>query len=187
VEFITSMVSFERVFEYLDLPVEIEDQPDAAVLENVSGQIRFEKVSFDYMEANQRLGIGFREAGDSDEKEDPATPTFIPTRRFALKDLDFVIEPGQLVALVGPSGAGKTTLTYMLPRLYDPTEGRIYLDGRDLREITQRSIANQLGIVTQETYLFHDTIRNNLTYARPGRRSQSSHVSRGTAGALRVS
>jgi ATP-binding cassette subfamily B protein len=165
VEFITSMVSFERVFEYLDLPVEIEDQTDAVALTDAAGQIRFEHVSFDYMEANERLGIDVRPRGDNGDKEDD-TPVFIPTRRYALKDLDFVIEPGQLVALVGPSGAGKTTLTYMLPRLYDPTEGNIYLDGHNLQDLTQRSIAEQLGIVTQETYLFHDTIRRNLTYAR---------------------
>ena len=171
VEFITSMVSFERVFEYLDFPVEIEDKPNAVVLEKAAGRIRFEDVSFDYMEANQRLGIKIHQAekagnGSQEDKEtDP--PAFIPSRRDALKDLSFEIEPGQLVALVGPSGAGKTTLTYMLPRLYDPTQGRILLDGIDLREVTQKSLAEQLGMVTQETYLFHDTIRRNLTYARP--------------------
>ena len=170
VEFITSMVSFERVFEFMDLPVEIEDEPDAVVLEDVSGRIRFENVSFDYTEANERLGIkislaGQQENGSEADKEDD-TPSFIPTRRYALKDLNFEIEPGQLVALVGPSGAGKTTLTYMLPRLYDPTEGNIFLDGHNLRDVTQKSLAEQLGIVTQETYLFHDTIQRNLTYAR---------------------
>ncbi|MGD2026602.1 MAG: ABC transporter ATP-binding protein [Anaerolineales bacterium] len=170
VEFITSMVSFERVFEFMDLPVEIEDKPDALVLQDVSGRIRFENVSFDYMEANQRLGIKMlpfeqQENGSEEGKED-VTPSFIPTRRYALENLNFEIEPGQLVALVGPSGAGKTTLTYMLPRLYDPTEGNIFLDGYNLRDVTQKSLAGQLGIVTQETYLFHDTIRRNLTYAR---------------------
>ena len=165
VEFITSMVSFERVFEYLDLPVEIEDKPNAVMLTDAAGQIRFKNVSFDYMEANERLGIDIQPQGENGEKEED-TPIFIPTRRNALEGLDFVIESGQLVALVGPSGAGKTTLTYLLPRLYDPTEGNIYLDGHNLRDLTQKSIAEQLGIVTQETYLFHDTIRRNLTYAR---------------------
>ena len=90
------------------------------------------------------------------------------TQPWTLRDLSFEITPGQLAALVGPSGAGKTTITYLLPRLYDPTEGRITIDGHDLRDVTQESLAQQIGMVTQETYLFHDTIRANLLYARPG-------------------
>ena len=79
----------------------------------------------------------------------------------------FTVQPGQLAALVGPSGAGKTTITYLLPRLYDPTAGAIRVDGHDLRDLTLDSLAAQIGMVTQETYLFHDTIRANLLYARP--------------------
>jgi ATP-binding cassette subfamily B protein len=89
------------------------------------------------------------------------------TPRWALRELDFVIEPGELTALVGPSGAGKTTLTYMLPRLYDPTEGQILLDGIDIKDVTLNSLIDNIGMVTQETYLFYDTIRANLMYARP--------------------
>lgn len=155
VEFAQSMVSFERVFAYLDLPVEIEDRPDAVELGAVAGRVAFEGVSFSYMEA---------EGGEADERVE-AMPDF--HRRWALMDLDFAIEPGELAALVGPSGAGKTSITYLLPRLYDPTAGRITLDGHDLREVSQESLARQIGMVTQETYLFHDTVLANLLYARP--------------------
>lgn len=193
VEFITSMVSFERVFEYMDLPIEISDKEDAVNLENVAGKINFENVSFNYLVGNELLGIGYqdkasietelkgndnhpkiiiRRGGNGDEspnksvEEEPITVT-IPTRRLALENLNFEIEPGKLVALVGPSGAGKTTVTYLLPRLYDPTEGKITLDGLDLRDLSQESLAQQIGMVTQETYLFHDTVRANLLYANP--------------------
>jgi ATP-binding cassette subfamily B protein len=87
-------------------------------------------------------------------------------REWTLEEVSFHVEPGQLVALVGPSGAGKTTLTYLIPRLYDPTSGRILIDGHDLREVTLDSLSSQVGMVTQETYLFHDSIRTNLLYAK---------------------
>jgi ATP-binding cassette subfamily B protein len=95
-----------------------------------------------------------------------AEPVYSQARENALDRVSFTIEPGQLAALVGPSGAGKTTMTYLIPRLYDPTAGRILIDGYDLRDLTLDSLAQQIGMVTQETYLFHDTIRTNLLYAR---------------------
>jgi ATP-binding cassette, subfamily B, bacterial len=168
VEFATSMVSFERVFEYLDLPVEIQDRPDAVELIRVAGLVQFEKVSFDYLKienGSQETGI---DSIETEEAEDETEFAVTPTRPLALQDLSFEILPGQLVALVGHSGAGKTTVTYLLPRLYDPTDGRILIDGHDLRDMTQESLAGHIGMVTQETYLFHDTVRNNLLYARPG-------------------
>lgn len=178
VEFATSMVSFERVFEYLDKPLEIVDAPQPIILNHVQGQVRFEDVSFNYrpgqptetaatLPAPPPHHNGMHSNGVDGAKDELSTMfTSSAQRQQALQGVSFTIEPGQLVALVGPSGAGKTTITYLLPRLYDPTAGRITLDGHDLRDISLVSLAHQIGMVTQETYLFHDTIRANLVYAR---------------------
>ena len=170
VEFAQSMVSFERVFEYLDLPVEIEDRPGAVELERVAGHVCFEQVSFSYLDDEDVDDVPEQPASDAGETAAGPEEAMgvITTRRWALRDLSFEIQAGQLAALVGPSGAGKTTITYLLPRLYDPSEGRITLDGHDLNSVSQESLAQQIGMVTQETYLFHDTVRANLLYARPG-------------------
>jgi ATP-binding cassette subfamily B protein len=168
VDFATSMVSFERVFEYLDLSVEIQNRPNAIFLTRVDGHVEFEDVSFNYLteDGNSDMNDDGWEPIDNDGfKSTTLTPEI--SRRWALKDLSFRIKPGELVALVGHSGAGKTTITYLLPRLYEPTQGRILLDGHDICEVHLESLANQIGIVTQETYLFHDTVLNNLLYARP--------------------
>ncbi len=131
---------FLRIFEYLDLKPDVQDRPGAGPLPRIRGQVRFEGVTFAYR----------------------------PDQRPALDNVSFTIEPGQLAALVGPSGAGKTTATYLVPRFYDPQAGRILIDGHDLREVTQDSLTAQMGMVTQETFLFHATIRENLLYARSG-------------------
>ena len=165
VQFAQSMVSFERVFEYLDLPIEIADRPDATELQQVDGHIHFENVWFRYVADEATDTDEAADAGESSESDDSTVP--VPTRAWALEDVSFEVLPGQLAALVGPSGAGKTTITYLIPRLYEPTEGRILLDDVDLREVTQESLAQQIGMVTQESYLFHDTIRANLLYAKP--------------------
>ena len=170
VEFATSLVSFERVFEILDLGTDLPEAPAAADLGEVRGSVEFDHVFFTYrsdgpegIEAVKRLGRSGR-SGPVDD----APVAMSSTRQWAIEDMSFRVEPGQLVALVGPSGAGKTTISYLLPRLYDVTRGRVLVDGLDVRAVTLGSLTDGIGVVTQETYLFHDTIASNLRYARPG-------------------
>jgi ATP-binding cassette, subfamily B, bacterial len=179
VEFSTSVVSFERVFEVLDLPEEIAEKPGASAPAAVRGELVFENVSFQYRSDSRALLGDVKRFGmdsvtaslSAPAEEEPEAPQETETRSqariTALEDISFCAAPGQLVALVGPSGAGKTTLTYLIPRLYDPAAGRILLDDRDLRDLRLASLSAAIGMVTQEAYLFHDTIRTNLTYAKP--------------------
>ena len=136
VQIVSALAVFERIFEYLDMEPEAE-KPDAIALDRVRGEIRFDDVHFSYT-----------------------------SDRNALDGVSFRIEPGQLAAFVGPSGAGKTTITQLVPRFYDPQSGTISIDGHDLRDVTRESLRDNIGIVTQETYLFHDTIGSNLRYGR---------------------
>lgn len=172
VDLATSLVSFERVFEMLDLPVEIQDRQDGVTLDRVRGAITFENVSLSYLdEKHDSLlpkSITAQPGSNGHNGTEPeATAQIVPTRHWALESVNLEIQPGQLAALVGPSGAGKTTITYLIPRLYDPTLGRVCIDGHDLRDVTLESLEDQIGMVTQETYLFHDTLRANLQYAKP--------------------
>ena len=243
-----SLVSFERVFEVLDLPVDIEEAADAEPLTDAVGHLEFRAVSFRYERdgrlllsearraaraedmafSGERFGAsadragaepagtgagngaaGGRPRGHPDAfrgapTESPVSavdghsgagaetspwrpaaiggsgggdagtgggrarePALHQAREWALEEVSFAVTPGQTVALVGPSGSGKTTLTYLVPRLYDPVKGQILLDGRDLRSLTVESVARQVGMVTQEPYLFHDSVRANLRYAAP--------------------
>ncbi len=183
--FARSMVSFERVFEVIDLPLDIIEKPDALTLKDVRGELTFDHVGFRYDMGAENLLTEVSRPGrmeniknvlslDSDAKDKAPKITsngeedapHTQAREAALEDVSFTIKPGQLVALVGPSGAGKTTMTYLIPRLYDPTDGKILIDGHDLRDVTLESLASQIGMVTQETHLFHDTIRTNLLYAK---------------------
>ena len=185
IDFATSMVSFERVFEVLDLPLEIASKPGAYVLQDVRGVLEFDDVAFRYTVDEKGLLKDVRRfgqmqdvkavlSGDSVEKqrssenvvENEKLAAISETRDQVFEHISFRAEPGHLVALVGPSGAGKTTLTYLIPRLYDPTAGRVLIDGHDLRDVTLTSLTAQIGMVTQESYLFHDTIRMNLRYAK---------------------
>ncbi len=176
VDFATSMVSFERVFEIVDMPIEITEKPNPIVLSDVRGDLTFEHVTFRYqpltggllsnVERYDEESVGAVLSGENGSSNGHSPETTSQARELALSNITFTIQAGQLVALVGRSGAGKTTMTYLIPRLYDPTEGRILLDGHDLRDLSLESLAYNIGMVTQETYLFHDTIRTNLLYAK---------------------
>jgi ATP-binding cassette subfamily B protein len=181
VEFSTAMVSFERVFEVVDLPLEVAESPNAVALLPAQGAIAFENVTFNYNTSDDGLLTEVKRHGRvenvravlSGAENDGQQPTSSSAttgehqaREVALENISFELRPGQLAALVGPSGAGKTTMTYLIPRLYDPTSGVIRLDGHDLRDLTLDSLSGNIGMVTQETYLFHDTIRTNLQYAK---------------------
>ena len=141
VELRSSLALFDRVFEYLDVTPDITDAPDAVDLPSVDtgGRVALADVYFRYAEVSE----------------------------YALRGVSLSADPGQLVALVGPSGAGKTTISYLIPRLYDVTGGSIEIDGLDVRQVRQASLAAAIGFVTQESYLFHDTILANLQYGRP--------------------
>jgi ATP-binding cassette subfamily B protein len=154
----SSLALFDRIFEYLDLPHEIKDAPDAVSVEHVSGAVRLRDVWFRYEEPPEGIPVS--------PVPPPADDEPIP-REWTLEGVDLEIRPGQLAALVGPSGAGKTTVTYLVPRLYDVQEGAVEIDGLDVRKIRLESLGEAIGVVTQETYLFHDTVRRNLLYGKP--------------------
>ncbi|HEX9775314.1 MAG TPA: ABC transporter ATP-binding protein [Actinomycetota bacterium] len=158
VDLMTSFVSFERVFEVLDLPSAITDAPDALPLKRPRGRVEFRDVSFRYPRAEEVSLASL---------ESVATLEQAVTGE-VLRGVSFVAEPGATVALVGPSGAGKTTISNLIPRLYDVTGGAVLIDGHDVRSVTQESLRAAIGVVAQDPHLFHDTIAANLRYARPG-------------------
>ena len=138
VQVVSALAVFERIFEYLDMKTEVYQPESAATLAEIKGDLRFDDVSFGY----------------TDE-------------RTVLNDISFHITPGQIAAFVGPSGAGKSTITQLVPRFYDPQAGAVFVDGHDIRTVTLESLRRDIGVVTQETYLFHDTVAENLRYANP--------------------
>jgi ATP-binding cassette subfamily B protein len=166
VEFATSLVSFERVFEVLDLETDIPEA-DQTVAMSGSGRVEFEDVSFRYLGDGPEGLEAVRRFSWHGSSDGPDAVGQSATRDWALEDVSFVAEPGTLTALVGPSGAGKTTISYLIPRLYDVTTGRVLVDGADVRDVALKDLARTVGVVTQETYLFHDTIEANLLYAKP--------------------
>ena len=165
VEIQGALALFDRIFEYLEMPAEITDAPGAVVLDpsGMRGEVRFEAVAFHYPPSPAREAARAEEA--EAQAEGRAVP--LPIKPFDLAEITFTAAPGQLVALVGPSGAGKTTTTYLIPRLYDVDAGRVLIDGLDVRGIALESLGRSIGVVTQETYLFHSSVLDNLRYAKP--------------------
>jgi ATP-binding cassette subfamily B protein len=159
IDVLTAMVSFERVFEVLDAPHAIEDAPDAVPLVRPRGSVELDDVWFRYP-AGATVSIASLEADSTVALgDDPSA--------WVLKGVSFRAEPGSLTALVGPSGAGKTTLSMLVPRMYDVVTGRVLVDGHDVRTVTRQSLADAIGVVTQDPHLFHDSIGANLRYAKP--------------------
>ena len=158
IDVMTALVSFERVFEVLDLPSLIEEKPDAVALPRGAGRLEFEHVAFTYPKADD-VSLASLEAVARVESRDHVQ---------VLHDVSFVAEPGEMVALVGPSGAGKTTMTHLVARLYDVDSGAVRVGGHDVRDVTLQSLEDVVGYVTQDAHMFHDTIRVNLLYANRG-------------------
>ena len=158
VDVMTTLVSFERVLEVLDLPPMVADLPSARELPaSAPAEIEFDRVSFRYPAASE-VSLASLESTARLSETPGAT---------VLHDLSFHVRPGRMVALVGPSGAGKTTITALVPRLYDVSDGVVRVGGQDVRELTQESLRSRIGLVTQDAHLYHDTIRTNLTMSRP--------------------
>ena len=156
VDVMTSLVSFERVFEVLDLQPMVQDQEGAAPIKSARPAIEFDHVQFAYPKASE-ISLASLELAAKKEMVDSG---------IVLQDISFICEPGTFTAIVGPSGAGKSTISGLVPRLYDVTHGSIKVDGVDIREITLNSLRNEIGVVTQDSHMFHDTIEANLRYAK---------------------
>ena len=156
VDVMTSLVSFERVFEVLDLQPMVQDQEGAAPIKSARPAIEFDHVQFAYPKASE-ISLASLELAAKKEMVDSG---------IVLQDISFICEPGTFTAIVGPSGAGKSTISGLVPRLYDVTHGSIKVDGVDIREITLNSLRNEIGVVTQDSHMFHDTIDANLRYAK---------------------
>jgi ATP-binding cassette, subfamily B, bacterial len=163
VDVMTALVSFERVFEVLDLPPMIAEKPDAVAITRAPTAIEFDHVSFRYPTAEEVSLASL---------ESVAVLDSAPTQQ-VLHDVSFRVEPGQMVALVGPSGAGKTTITSLVARLYDVTGGHVRVGGVDVRDATAESLHDVVGVVTQDAHMFHETIRSNLLYAAPDASEES--------------
>jgi ATP-binding cassette subfamily B protein len=157
VDVMSALVSFDRVFEVLDLKPMIADAPDAVALDRDARSLQFEDVRFTYPSAADVSLASLEEVAVLDTGVSPEV----------LHGVSFRAAPGEMIALVGPSGAGKTTISQLVPRIYDVTGGRVLVGGRDVRTVTQQSLRDRIGVVSQEAHMFHDTIRANLLYSAP--------------------
>jgi len=162
VDVLGAIVSFDRVFEVLDAPPAVADKPGAVELQGITGRVEANHVWFRYPAASE-VSVASLET-TADRANDPLSTE---PGAWVLRDVSFVAEPGTMTALVGPSGAGKTTLSGLVPRLYDVVQGSLTIDGHDVRDVTLASLQRGIGVVTQDAHLFHDTIASNLRYARP--------------------
>ena len=156
IDVMTSLVSFERVFEVLDLEPMVKNRDNAVVLKTTEPRIEFKNVNFSYPRAEEISLASLESAAKAETVQSGQV----------LRDLSFVAAPGTMTALVGPSGAGKTTISALLPRLYDVTDGSISIDGHDIRDLTLESLRDSIGVVMQDAHLFHETIAENLRYAK---------------------
>jgi ATP-binding cassette subfamily B protein len=166
VDVLTALVSFERVFEVLDFPPAIADRVDATELVAPAGRVELDGVWFRHPPGR---------AVSLESLETPGTPGADEPSDWTLRDVSLAVEPGETVALVGPSGAGKTTIAMLVPRVYDTVEGAVRIDGHDVRELTLDSVHAAIGLVPQDPHLFHETIRANLLYARPSATDEELH------------
>ncbi len=158
VDVMTALVSFERVFEVLDFPALIEERPGAVAIKRPKGRVKFENVWFRHPPP-AISSIASLEEGTGTTNDEPSA--------WILRDISFTVEPGELVALVGPSGAGKTTTALLVPRIHDVNQGRVTIDGHDVRDVTLDSLRDAVGMVMQDPHLFHESIAGNLRYAKP--------------------
>jgi ABC-type multidrug transport system fused ATPase/permease subunit len=177
----SGMAALEKIFQLLDTEPTLEDRANAATIGTIRGEIRFEDVSFSYRPRRRPRGAGAAAPGAGDA--DGVAASAEDEQALALRDVELSVPPGQTIALVGATGAGKSTMAKLAARFYDPTRGRVLIDGHDLRELSGHSLRSQMGIVPQEAFLFAGTVRENIAFGRPGASDEQVRAAAGAVGA----